>query len=273
MTHTRSSSIWIFFTSARSPSGRAESRLCLYVGRMSSMPPEREVRFSEYGLDSGPSVLLVHGIGVSGTYFKSLMRALSSSHQVLTPDLPGFGDSSRPRPALTITEQAAALEAAFTLKDRIDLVLVGHSMGSQVVTELAARNPGLARGLVLIGPVAEPPNRTALHQAWRLMLDLPREPALVNAVVLRDYVRGGIRSFLGSLPHMLQYPLADRLAAVSAPVVLVRGSRDPIVGLAFLRTLALASAGEARIMEIPGAGHVAMATHPDVVAALCRGPW
>jgi pimeloyl-ACP methyl ester carboxylesterase len=231
-----------------------------------------EVRFSECGLNSGPEVLLVHGIGVSGRYFAPLAHELGSTHRVVTADLPGFGDSPRPRPALSITEQASALEAALQLRDRTDLVLVGHSMGSQVVTELAARNPGLARALVLIGPVVEPQVRSALAQVWRLMRDLPREPASVNALVLREYARG-IRSFAGSLPHMLHYPLAGRLAAVSAPLVLIRGSRDPIASLSFLRTLAAASAGESRVVEIPGAGHVAMAARPDLVAALCRGPW
>jgi pimeloyl-ACP methyl ester carboxylesterase len=240
---------------------------------MSSIAAAPEVSFHVLGPDSGPDVLLVHGIGVSRRYFAPLARELSSTHRVMTPDLPGFGDSSRPRPALTITEQAVALETALDLKTRTGMTLIGHSMGTQVVTELAVRNPGLARGLILIGPVVEPPNQSVVRQVWRLIRDLPREPLRINALVLSDYVRGGVRSFAGSLPQMLHYPLADRLAEVAAPVLLVRGDRDPIASRSFLRTLAAVAAGEAEIVEIPGAGHVAMAIRPDLVAMLCRRPW
>jgi pimeloyl-ACP methyl ester carboxylesterase len=255
------------------PADQAQYPTWPYLGRMSAMRRAPKVSFSRLGPDSGPEVLLVHGIGVSRRYFAPLARELSSTHQVMTPDLPGFGDSSRPRPALTITEQAVALEAALQLEGRAGMILVGHSMGTQVVTELAARNPGLARGLILIGPVVEPPNRSALPQIWRLIRDLPREPFQVNALVLSDYVRGGVRSFAGSLPQMLHYPLADRLTAVTAPVLLVRGDRDPIASSSFLRTLAAAAAGDADIVQIPSAGHVAMAVRPDLVAQLCRRPW
>ena len=235
---------------------------------MPLIAPRSDVAFSECGPDSGPGMLLVHGIGVSGRYFAPLIHELSRSHRVVTPDLPGFGRSSRPRPALTITEQAMALETALGLPGRTDLVLVGHSMGSQVVTELAVRNPGLVRGLVLIGPVAQ--DRSAVLQAGRLLRDLPREPFRINALVLRDYVRGGIRSFAGTLPKMLKYPLAERLSAVTAPVVLIRGANDPIADLAFLRTLAAAAAGATRIVEIPDTAHVTMAVRPDLIAARCR---
>jgi pimeloyl-ACP methyl ester carboxylesterase len=240
---------------------------------MSATAPAPVVSFSELGPAGGPEVLLVHGIGVSRRYFEPLARELSSTHRVVTPDLPGFGHSSRPRPALTITEQALALETALQLRGRTEVLLVGHSMGTQVVTELTVRNPGLARGLILIGPVVEPPNSSALRQLWRLIRDLPREPLRINALVLSDYVRGGVRSFAGSLPQMLHYPLADRLATVTAPVLLVRGDRDPIAGLSFLHALATAAAGDAHVVQLPDTGHVAMAIRPDLVAALCRQSW
>jgi pimeloyl-ACP methyl ester carboxylesterase len=242
------------------------------LGGMSHRPSGNDVSWGEAGPATGPGVLLVHGIGVSGRYFAPLVHALSGTHHVTVPDLPGFGSSSRPRPALSIIEQAIALETALHLKDRTGLVVLGHSMGSQVATELAARNPGLARGLILIGPVTEPPAHP-VRQFWRLMRDLPREPARINAVVLRDYVRGGVRSFASTLPRMLEYPLAERLSAVSAPLVLMRGEHDPISSLPFLHRLAAAAPGGARVVQIPGAAHVAMTVRPDLVADVCAGPW
>ncbi len=212
-------------------------------------------------------VLLVHGIGVSSSYFAPLAENLASTHEVITPDLPGFGDGPRPRPALSIAQQAEALEPLLTRLRQP--VLVGHSMGCQIVTELAVRNPGLARAVILIGPVVDPAAASAPRQAWRLLRDVAGEPMHLNLLVLRDYLRGGPRSFFQTLRHMLEYPLPDRLAKVTEPVVLIRGSHDHIAPRAFLRSLA-EHAPEAEVLEIPAARHLAMTTHPEPVATICR---
>jgi pimeloyl-ACP methyl ester carboxylesterase len=216
---------------------------------------------------SRSGVLLVHGIGVSSSYFAPLAKNLATTHEIRAPDLPGFGDSSRPRPALSIAEQAAALEPKLFELGRP--VLVGHSMGCQVVTELAVRNPGRARAVVLIGPVVDPAASTAARQAWRLLRDIVGEPMHLNALVLRDYLRGGPRSFFGTLRHMLDYRIEEQLAKVTEPVVLVRGSHDHIAPLAFLQQLAQRTRG-AEVIEIPAARHLAMTTQPDAVAEICR---
>jgi pimeloyl-ACP methyl ester carboxylesterase len=71
---------------------------------------------------------------------------------------------------------------------------------------------------------------------------------------------------------MLAYPLAERLRAVSAPVAVVRGERDPIASQAFVEALA-AAAPSGRAHEIPQARHLAVATHPHAIAALFRRGW
>ncbi|MCE0538216.1 alpha/beta hydrolase [Kineosporia rhizophila] len=233
------------------------------------MANDREATYLSTGPDDGPEALLVHGIGVSGRYFAPLTGNLARTHRVVVPDLPGFGAGGRPRPALSITEQAEALETVLHRTGLQNPVLVGHSMGCQVVTELAVRNPGLAAAVVLIGPVTDPDAPTALRQAWRLGRDTLGEPMHLNALVLRDYLRGGPRSFFGTLPHMLGYPLPERLAKVLVPVVLIRGEHDPIAPARFLHRLA-EQVPDAEVLEIPHARHLAMAVHPEPVAAVCR---
>jgi pimeloyl-ACP methyl ester carboxylesterase len=232
----------------------------------------RPTRCSLSGVRTGPGILLVHGIGVSGRYFVPLADELGATHAVVTVDLAGFGRSDRPRPALSIAEHADVVAATMDQLGLREAVLVGHSMGAQVVTELAARQPSRARAVVLIGPVVDPAAPRSWHQACRLALNSLREPARLVALCLADYLRGGPRSYWQSLPHMLRYPICARLALVSAPVLLVRGQRDPIAPAGFVRELA-ASAPSARLLEVPGAAHLAMATHPQIVAAGCRGPW
>ena len=149
-------------------------------------------------------------------------------------------------------------------------VVVGHSMGAQVVTELAATHPGMVRKAVLLGPVANVRERSLSWHAVRLLQNCAYEPARVNALLAADYVRCGPRWYGATLPHMLGYRIEDRLTAVTDPVVVVRGGKDPIVPLSWLRVLTSA-APDARLVEITGAAHAVMYTRPAQVATLCQG--
>lgn len=202
-------------------------------------------------------VVLVHGIGVSSRYFAPLVAALASRTRVVVPDLPGFGGSPRPPAPLAIAEHAAVVAALVAALGLERPVLVGHSMGAQVVTEAAAAaRPGEVGGTVLVGPVTDPRAATAAGQGLRLLRDVAHEHPRWTAVQVREYLRCGPRWFLATLPHMLAYPTAARLAEVDAPVLLVRGARDPVAPAPWLADLAAAAPGAATLV-VPRGGHLA----------------
>lgn len=58
-----------------------------------------------------PAVALVHGLGLSGRYMLPTARHLAPHFPVYVPDLPGFGDSSKPAKALDVPALADALAA------------------------------------------------------------------------------------------------------------------------------------------------------------------
>ena len=60
-----------------------------------------------------------------------------------------------------------------------------------------------------------------------------------------------------------------RLATLSVPVVVVRGARDALCPHDWAAGLA-AAAPAGRLVEIPGAVHMIVQTHPDEVAAILR---
>lgn len=212
----------------------------------------------------GPDVVLVHGIGVSGRYFRALTGELRGRARVLVPDLPGFGDSPRPEKPLTVAAHADVVAALCAELGLDRPVLVGHSMGTQIVTEAALRHPGLASGVVLVGPVADPRARTGPRQAWRLFRDAFREPPSGVALQLREWARCGPRWFLATLPHMLGHPLEDRIPDVDVPLVIARGERDPVAPPAYVQWLA--DRADARVLQVPRAGHLAMFRRPQYVA-------
>jgi len=214
--------------------------------------------------------VLVHGIGMSHRYLARLHAALSEQGTVISVDLPGFGGLPKPAGDAAIGEMADALG---NVLDRLGVgaaVLIGQSMGTQWVVELAARRPDLARAVVLIGPVADERRRTVMQQAGLLALDTVGEPPGANALVLGDYLRCGPLWYLTQLRHMLDYPIEERIASVDAPVLILRGGRDPIASRTWCRRLRSSAARGTMLIEVPGRVHNVQHTAPGAVASAIR---
>jgi 2-hydroxy-6-oxonona-2,4-dienedioate hydrolase len=192
-------------------------------------------------------IALVPGLGLSHRYFARL-RPLLPEAQAL--DLNGS----------SLDELTASLGLAV----RPGTLLVANSLGAQVATELAVRSPEKVRGLVLTGPTWDPAAPSVPGQLIRLLLDSYRELPSLVPVALLDYARRGPRQILAAAQAMLRHPMAERLAAVTAPVVVVRGSRDPIVGQAWAEQAAAAPA-DGRLVVVEGAAHAVDWSHPRAV--------
>src|SRR5215813_4074345 len=115
-----------------------------------------------------PAVVMLHGAGFDHSTWALHSRWFAHhGYSVLAPDLPGHGRSSG-KPLPTIADMAdwtaALLDAAKAPKAK----LVGHSMGSLIALETAARHPTKVSGLSLIGTAAAMPARCALQRPRRL---------------------------------------------------------------------------------------------------------
>jgi pimeloyl-ACP methyl ester carboxylesterase len=213
-----------------------------------------------------PAIVLVHGIGVSHRYLSRLHDALATERTVFSIDLPGFGGLPKPGRDVDVATMADALATVVAALDAGPVVLVGHSMGSQWVVELGVRHPELVTDVVAMGPVADTRHRTVMAQTIALALDTLGEPLDINAVVFTDYLRCGIPWYLTQLRHMLGYPIEERVPALSIPLLLIRGGRDPIAGVEWCRMLRDRSR-QATLVHIPGQHHVAQQSAPRAVAA------
>ena len=215
----------------------------------------------------GRNFVLVHGIGVSSRYFQPLARELAKAGTVWLLDLPGYGAAPNPKQDVSIGDHAEVV-AAFLARSGIDdPVIVGHSMGCQVVTELAVRHPELVKDIALLAPTIERGQRRLLTQSTRLSLDMLREPLIANWVVLTDYVfRCGLPYYLRQLPHLLGDAIEDRLPLIDARAVVIVGHRDRVVPTTWAAEVAsLLPNGELSIVEGP---HVIMYTDPTSIAAV-----
>lgn len=218
------------------------------------------------GESEAPTFVLVHGIGVSHRYLAPLHDRLSASGTVHSIDLPGFGGLPKPRKTPTVAEMATAIGDLLTELGVVDAVLIGHSMGCQWVVELAAQRPDLARFVVLIGPVADSAHRSVLAQSVALARDTLGEPLDANVAVLTDYLRCGPIWYSKQLSLMLRFRIEERIKELTMPVLVLRGGKDPIAGLAWCRRLRDAAANGV-LVEVPGSHHVVQMSAPQATAS------
>ena len=102
--------------------------------------------------ESGPPVVLVHGLGGSHLNWVGIAPTLARTRRVIALDLPGFGLSPAAGRATTVHHNAALLSRFVHEVLGRPVVLVGNSMGGMVSLLLAGRRPEQVVGLALVDP-------------------------------------------------------------------------------------------------------------------------
>ncbi|MCH4249712.1 MAG: alpha/beta hydrolase [Microbacteriaceae bacterium] len=220
---------------------------------------DQQILTQTFGTDAGMPIVLVHGIGLGRRVLLPLTRVLSARHRVTVLDLPGFGDSPRPRRALDLADTgrfvARVAEACAGPH-----ILIGHSMGAQVVAE-AARLSSAVRAAVLIGLTVDPAARTVGAQLRRFCADLLLESPGVLAVGGRSYLRTGPIWFVKKLRPTLHQRIEDVLPAIPVPTLVLVGSRDRVSPVSWSRAAA-ALLPVGTLSVLPGKGHETMIRDP-----------
>ena len=228
---------------------------------------ETYVRVNSIGEGGTRPFLLVPGIGVSSTYFEKLAPHLNEFGPVHAVDLPGFGGVPHPDDALSIREFADLVGKVIDELGLDDPIIVGHSMGSQIVSDLVSRRPELST-LVLIGPVIHPTERRVLTQARRFLQAAWHEPGTVKVLAVSAYLFCGFRWFARVLPKMMSYPLEEALPHIKAHTLVIRGEFDSVSPREWVTEIG-ALLPSSRLWEIEGAAHSVMYAHAEAVANLC----
>src|SRR2546426_11274072 len=118
---------------------------------------------------SGPSLVLVHGLGSSAAVeFYYNLEPLAAHHRVLAIDLPGFGKSDKPVLKYTIDLFVKAVRDLMACEGLERAAVMGVSMGGRVALGLALDSPDLVERLVLVDALGVGPPRRVL--AYRILL-------------------------------------------------------------------------------------------------------
>jgi 2-hydroxy-6-oxonona-2,4-dienedioate hydrolase len=216
---------------------------------------------------AGRSIVLVHGLAVSSRYFVPLAKRLARNHEVLAPDLPGYGRSATPPRPLDVPELAQALRAWLDLAGIRVATVLGNSVGCQIAVELALQSPSRVTALVLVGPTMDPGAPTIRGQLGRLVRDAIREPLGLNLAEGRDYLRMGPFRILATARFALADPFQAKLRGVTQPALVIRGERDQIVSQEWAERVA-ELLPDGRFAVVAGAPHAAHWAAADDVARL-----
>ena len=235
--------------------------------------------------DSGrPTVLFVHGAAMDRTVWTFFGRYfVRHGLNAIAVDLPGHGRSEGP-PLASVPAMADWVAALLDGAGIGAAFLVGHSMGSLVVLDAAARHPERARGAVLVGTSAPMPvTDTLLDPARaneRLALDLvtlwghsPR--AHVGGVGVPGLwtTGSGLRLVERAAPGVLFADLdacnryadgIERARSVRCKMMLVLGERDSMTPARAARDLESALPVSRRLVIRHG-GHQLMSERPNQV--------
>ncbi|TFV89807.1 alpha/beta hydrolase [Blastococcus sp. CT_GayMR16] len=220
----------------------------------------------------GPAVLLVHGLGGTTNFYQVQADALADRFQVIRVDSAGAGRSPV-ADGISIASHADDLAALLEELGVAGAAVVGHSMGTLVVRDLAARYPDKVSALALLGAVREPAEAGRQAQRDRAALlrekgtaavapavvanalsettrrDKPEVAAFVRELIMRQDPEGYARNCEALAAATDPGPIDPSL-----PLLLVTGSDDKVGPPEASQELAAAH-GSATVEILPGVGH------------------
>jgi pimeloyl-ACP methyl ester carboxylesterase len=239
---------------------------------------------------SQPTLVLLHGAGFDHTTWALHSRWFAHhGYGVLAPDLPGHGRSAG-APLSTIADMADWTAALLDVADAARARLVGHSMGSLIALETAARHPAKVSALGLIGTAATMTVGPDLLKAAEAndhgavdmvsIWGLGYQAELGGSLAPGLWMHGGAQRVLEqSRPGVLFNDLSacnayqGALAAaakITVPTTLILGERDMMTPAKAGRALA-AALPNSRTVVLRGAGHMMMLERPDELLAALIG--
>jgi 3-oxoadipate enol-lactonase len=168
----------------------------------------RSIHYLERG--RGEPLILIHGLGSSGADWLLQVAVLQRRFRLIIPDLPGCGQSARPRGSCSIAGFAAAL---WSLLDHLEVPrtnIVGFSLGGAVGMEMALQRPDAVHRLALINSLA-----AYRLDHWRKWLEASLPMLLIPLLGMRRTARLAARRLF---PHPWQRLLRERAAVAVSTV-------------------------------------------------------
>lgn len=233
------------------------------------------VHYHERG--SGEPIVFVHGNWASASWWEPALARLPAGYRGLAYDMRGRGLTAGPDSDYSIGALAGDLAAFLDALAIESAHLVGHSLGSAVVLQLALEQPARARSLLVVAPPwadGMPDLPGALERQRALKADPALFAQALKAIApsapddafWRQLVAEGHQQRLAAveanLPALCGWQPGDRLRQIVAPTLVLAGEHDILITEAV--SARVAQARGCRRVVLPGVGHSPNIEAPDL---------
>lgn len=235
----------------------------------------------------GQPVIFIHGFCETGAIWKSFSDELSNDCQVITIDLPGFGESPLTQTDITIDGIGRELNEWVLAQGIKKPIVIGHSLGGYIALSMVDQKPSCFAAFGLV-------HSTARADTEEKKANRSKTIAFVQKHGLKVFVD----SFVPGLYHQKNHPsltfvynialqtrestflaytaaMRDRpnrehiMANFPKPILLIAGEHDPIIPLSSLSEQALLS-DLISFHSLPQVGHMGMFEATSLLLAKVR---
>lgn len=223
------------------------------------------------GVTNAPPMVHIHGFAISGRTLLPTARILAQRFDTYVPDLPGHGRSEGPTTPLDFVGFA---DAVVRFLDAVGLErasLVGNSMGSAVIAHVGRLHPDRVERLILVSPAGGAANQPLPRALAQMALDGVREPVTLLPAALQAYASFGVRKTFRQFDAMVHSPTLNLLQDIQVPMLVVMGSRDPLLPSATEVDKVARIADLSDVMtavRLHGAAHAINWSHPQELAEI-----
>lgn len=251
----------------------------------------------------GPALVLCDGFACDGFIWPYVIDHFCEDYKVVRWHYRGHGRSGPPPDPgrLTLQDVCLDLEEVLDVLGIEEAILVGHSMGAQVIFEAWAHFPERIRALIPICGTYERPLDTfndtdlfarllpylemaaqaapsALQRLWEVVMPSQLSYVLAHLTELNtNLVRGedfrpylehtaamDVQIYLGMLGHLAEHTTAPILPTITAPVLVIASEFDSFTPLHRSERMH-ELLPDSEMLVLPGASHAGPIELPDTV--------
>ncbi|MEO0469089.1 MAG: alpha/beta hydrolase [Bacteroidota bacterium] len=248
-----------------------------------------QIHYRDYDdVKEAPATLLfVHGWCIDQSYWASQVEFLKADYRIVSLDLPGFGESGKSRKKWSMEAYGDDVRAVINQLQLENVILIGHSMGGDVVLEAALDNEKVIGviGVDNFKDVAMPMTEeiqaeidgflTMIRANFSQTAPAYAEAALFHpdtdsSVIQRvknDFQNSDSLAAIGSITALLDYAAKEpqQLSALSQKLYLIHSDATP----AYLEGLDGTGVVH-EITEIQGTGHYPMIEKPELFTQILQ---
>ena len=241
---------------------------------------ENKIRYLESG-NSDNTLVLVHGLGASANRWEYVIPHFEKNYRVIVPDLIGFGYSDKPLVDYTTDFFSEFLKKFLEKLDIKNPVLIGSSLGGQIIAEYTLNNNNAVKKLILISPsgvmkhstpaldayvmAALYPNQEAAKNAFEMMSGSSKniDPKIVEGFVKRMRLPNAKMAFMSTLLGLKNSQiLTEKLSSITVPTMVIWGELDPVIPVKYADSI-VSTIKDCRFYRMDGCGHTPYVEVPE----------